>query len=333
MLIKQYGCSDESTIRQAQSRLRRQSFRYETHERHDDQGDLLSLKKDDLQCIKDKLVARWGEEELQAQADLQREAHSKAAREEREDEREEAYRLFMSITTKRGNLTNQHRIAQEALQRGDITTLSFTVPSGSRLQAEVVQLEEGMAEAAKNLVEESSVDTVYRLCMLHEAHRQLREAVRSHKFMLEPIRNVRMGMIAPLGYRATKDLLRKIRQGKLAQAMNKYNAALNAYCETDHPDHPPSRAESVKELLDMPFDADFWKDTSVLFENNRAPWDWDPACRRGIKALHLRNRSREELVAFVLKLRKWSGGLQPTIRCLSPRRRSGRRDRSNGIVT
>ncbi|ODN92155.1 hypothetical protein L198_05828 [Cryptococcus wingfieldii CBS 7118] len=300
MLIKQYGCSDESTIRQAQSRLRRQSFRYETHERHDDQGDLLSLKKDELQCIKDKLVARWGEEELQAQADLQREAQSKAAREEREDEREEAYRLFMSITTKRGNLTNQHRIAQEALQRGDTTTPSFTIPSGSRLQAEVVQLEEGMAEAAKNLVEGSSVDTVYRLCMLHEAHRQLREAVRSHKFMREPIRNVRMG------YRATKDPLRKIRQSKLAQAVNKYNAALKAYSETDHPDHPPSRAKSVKELLDMPFDADFWKDTSVLFENNRAPWDWDPACRR---ALHLRNRSREELRrirAEIAQMVRWS---------------------------
>ncbi|TYJ51985.1 hypothetical protein B9479_007430, partial [Cryptococcus floricola] len=98
---------------------------------------------------------RWGEEELQVQADLQREAHSKAARGEREDEREEAYRLFMSIATKRDNLTNQHRIAQEALQRGDITTLSFTIPSGSLLQAEVVQLEEGMAEAAKNLVEGS----------------------------------------------------------------------------------------------------------------------------------------------------------------------------------
>ncbi|TYJ52241.1 hypothetical protein B9479_007147 [Cryptococcus floricola] len=252
---------------------------------------------------------RWGEEELQAQADLQREAHSKAARGEREDEREEAYRLFMSIATKRDNLTNQHRIAQEALQRGDITTLSFTIPSGSLLQAEVVQLEEGMAEAAKNLVEGSSVNTVYRLCMLHEAHCQLREAVRSHKFMLEPIRNVRMGMIAPLGYRATKDLLRKIRQGKLVQAMNKYNAALDAYCGTDHPDHPPSRAESVKELLDMPFDADFWKDTSVLFEGNRAPWDWDPACRRGIKALHLRNRSREELRrirAEIAQMVRWS---------------------------
>ncbi|TYJ51920.1 hypothetical protein B9479_007481 [Cryptococcus floricola] len=252
----------------------------------------------------DGLAGRYTEEVLRDQWKRQQLAQSKeGVSQEAADTRKEYEEVgellllrdeVMAIMPKINRLIEEKKHAELAHAQQLIDKLHRSEKDTDRLVRERVQAFVGAGVSAQE------AEALFRV---HAAKCRLRREVVTMRNVMEPMRQSEAGVILQVGQPLLQQVQRSSKpQGKKGQtSTSSFNKAVELYNSLQPPPRGTLASVTWSEALSMEDIDPFWRD--VLFDRiQQDPWATDEHCRRGIKALLLRDRCREELALLIAEL-------------------------------